>query len=280
MSEKSSFGGTSLDNQFVGENPSKNARISYFLPKRHTFGKMTAEVLDKEGKVIAKLEAGKQKGVNTIEWGFNSKAPKVAKGKTMAFQALFAPRVTAGTYSIQITKGNEVFKKEIDVIYDPNSMFTAEERSQQQKVTKELFDFTQELAHLVYCIDQWDESLEGYLKVNCSADKKLVALNTALDNLRSELVVTKGDNYVGAGEPQLRERLGDLYSTVGSYFGSPSTTQLDNMKKIKVQFETAKNTYAALLNKELANFVKQLEKDSKGTKPVVLSLEDFLKKED
>jgi photosystem II stability/assembly factor-like uncharacterized protein len=280
MSEKSNFGGTSLDNQFVGENPSKNARISYFLPKRHTFGKMTAEVLDKEGKVITKLEAGKQKGVNTIEWSFNGKAPKVAKGKTMAFQALFAPRVMAGTYIIQITKGSEVFKKEIEVIYDPNSLFTAEERSQQQKVTKELFDFTQELAHLVYCIDQWDESLDSYLKASGSKDKKLIALNTTLDNLRSELVVTKGDNYVGAGEPQLRERLGDLYSTVGSYFGAPSTTQLDNMKKLRLQFETARNNYLDLLNKELANIVKQMEKESKGTKPVVLSLEDFLKKED
>jgi hypothetical protein len=75
INEKSNFGGTALSNQFVGENPTSNAQIRYFLPKRHTFGKMTAEIVDLQGNTVTKLEAGKLKGINTIQWGFNAMDP-------------------------------------------------------------------------------------------------------------------------------------------------------------------------------------------------------------
>ncbi|MCB0410192.1 MAG: hypothetical protein KDD29_08225, partial [Flavobacteriales bacterium] len=44
--EESTFGGTSTETQFVGSNPSRSAKIIYYLSKRHTFGKMTMKVVD------------------------------------------------------------------------------------------------------------------------------------------------------------------------------------------------------------------------------------------
>jgi photosystem II stability/assembly factor-like uncharacterized protein len=279
ISEKSSFGSTSLENQFVGDNPSRNAQISYFLPKRHTFGKMSAEVLDLNGNVLTTLTAGKQKGINTIEWGYNQKAPKVAVGKTIAAQGLFAPRVAAGKYTIRITKGNESFTKEIEVKNDPESTYTEAERAQQRKVTFELFDFTQQLAYLVYKIDQWDGAVEQFKKQNSAPNKKVDALNTKLDNLRSELVVTKGDNYVGAGEPQLREKLADLYSTVGSAFGPPSYSQLENQKMLVQKYTQAEKKFNDILSIDIPSFLKLTEKNPTVSKPNILTFEEFLKQE-
>ena len=124
MTEKSSFGGTSSEVQFVGDNPSSNFQIKYILPKRHTFGKMSMEIIDKSGALVATLQPGKLKGINIVEWGFNGQAPKVAKGKTLAFQAGVPPRVKAGKYVVKITKGTEVFEQEIEVTYDPKSPFS------------------------------------------------------------------------------------------------------------------------------------------------------------
>jgi photosystem II stability/assembly factor-like uncharacterized protein len=275
ISEKSNFGGTALSNQFVGDNPTSNAKISYFLPKRHTFGKMVAEIVDMNGNLVSKLEAGKLKGVNTIEWGFNALAPKVAKGKGFALAG--APTVKAGKYKVKISKGTEVFEKEIEVQYDPLSTFTLNERTEQQRITQELFNFIQDLAYFVYNIDQWDEKVEEFQKKNSAPNKNINKLGEELDALREKLVVTKGDNYVGAGEPQLREKLNDIYGTISSYFGAPSTTQIENINSLKKQFDTAKVDFEKIKAGNLKAFEKILEKNATVQKPVIVSFEEFLK---
>ena len=275
ISEKSNFGGTASENQFVGDNPSSNAKINYFLPKRHTFGKMVAEIVDMNGNLVSKLEAGKMKGINTIEWGFNALAPKVAKGK--GFSAAGAPTVKAGKYKVKISKGNEVFEKEIEVQYDPNSTFTLNERAEQQRVTLELFNFIQDLAYFVYQIDQWDEKVEEFKKKNSAPNKTVDKLGAELDALRDKLVVTKGDNYVGAGEPQLREKLNDIYGTISSYYGAPSSTQLENIASLKKQFESSKAEFEKIKAGNLKAFEKILEKNAPVQRPVIVGFEDFLK---
>jgi photosystem II stability/assembly factor-like uncharacterized protein len=275
ISEKSNFGGTASENQFVGDNPSSNAKINYFLPKRHTFGKMVAEIVDMNGNLVSKLEAGKQKGINTIEWGFNALAPKVAKGK--GFSAAGAPTVKAGKYKVKISKGSEVFEKEIEVQYDPNSTFTLNDRAEQQRITQELFNFVQDLAYFVYQIDQWDEKVEEFKKKNSAPNKTVDKLAIELDALRDKLVVTKGDNYVGAGEPQLREKLNDIYGTISSYYGAPSSTQLENISSLKKQFESSKSEFEKIKSGNLKAFEKILEKNTTVQKPLIVGFEEFLK---
>ncbi len=278
MSEKSSFGGTSSENQFVGDNPTSNAQIRYFLSKRHTFGKMTMEIFDANGSLVTTLQPGKQKGINTVEWSFNMQAPKIAKGKTFAGGAMFAPRVKAGKYKVKIAKGSDVFEKEIEVQYDPKSPFTLEERTAQQKTTLELYNFNQELAYFVYELDQWDASVKSFLNENSAPNKAAQALSKELDNLRDKMVITKGDNYVGAGEPRLREKLGDIYSTIGSYYGAPSSTQLENIAMLRNTFNEGKAQFEKMKISTIKAFEKELVKKSK-TIPKILSLEEFLKSE-
>ena len=278
MSEKSSFGGTSSEVEFVGQNPSDAAQIKYFLSKRHTFGKMTMEILDSEGKLMATCQAGKQKGINTVEWYFNRQAPKVAMGKTLAFAAGFAPNVKAGKYTVKITKGTEVFTKEIEVLYDPKSSFTQSERIEQQTVTNDLFDMTQDLAYFVFVIDSWDASVANYKSKNPGKNKVADDLDKALDALRDKLVVTKGDNYVGAGEPQLREKLGEIYSTIGSYYGAPSSSQLENIAMLKNRFAEAKAQFEKMKGTNLKAFEKELTKKALSL-PIIVPFEEFLKLE-
>jgi hypothetical protein len=278
MNEKSSFGGTSSEVQFVGDNPTSHAQIRYFLSKRHTFGKMTMEIFDANGALVTTLQPGKQKGINTVEWSFNMEAPKIAKGKTFAGGAMFAPRVKAGKYKVKITKGSDIFEKEIEVQYDPKSPFTLEERTAQQKTTLELYNFNQELAYFVYELDQWDASVKGFLNENSAPNKAAQALSKELDNLRDKMVITKGDNYVGAGEPKLREKLGDIYSTIGSYFGAPSSTQLENISMLRTTFNEGKTQFEKMKTSTIKAFEKELVKKSK-TSPKILSFEEFLKSE-
>jgi hypothetical protein len=56
-------------------------------------------------------------------------------------------------------------------------------------------------------------------------------------------VITTGDNYVDSAEPQLREKMADLYSKIAGSYDKPSNAELENLSIIEEQFNTAKKDY-------------------------------------
>jgi hypothetical protein len=145
------------------------------------------------------------------------------------------PRATAGLCTVGITKGNEVFEQVIETIYDPRSPFTLEERKKQEAVKADLFRFTQELAYFVYKIDTYREAIRE-MGAKQKTSRETDALFNELEKLRRQLVITTGDNYVGSAEKMLREKLGDIYSTSASYYGAPSSSQMETVQTLKDEF--------------------------------------------
>ena len=258
MWEESGFSDSfGLETQFVGGNPNRSVQIKYFLKKRHTFGKMTMEIQDMNGKVLSKLTPGKSKGINIVNWGYRIKQPKVAKGKTFSFGGFTSPRVEAGTYKAVIKKGRDIYEHTFDVIYDSKSKLSSADRKMKHSTTMKMYDMTQELAYLVYELDAI------VLKATELKKKKLAK---ALNELKETLVITTGDNYVGAAEPQLREKMADLYSKIAGSYDIPSGAELENLSIIEERFDEAKKSYQKMRKK--AKFIEDLE---------LKSFEDFIK---
>ena len=240
MTDQSGFSGSfGSETQFVGENPAKGALIKYLLPKRHTFGKMTMEIQDMKGHKIVDLAPGKLKGINIVNWNFTMKQPKVATGKTFSFGGFTAPRVKAGKYKAVIKKGKAVYEHLFEVIYDKHSGLTAKDHEFKFQTTMKMYDMTQDLAYLVYKLDAIEKALPG----------KKAKLKAKFEALRKTLVVTTGDNYVGTAEPQLREKMADLYSKIAGSYDKPSNAELENLKLIEDRFNRAKADFAKLEKK-------------------------------
>ncbi|PKP34756.1 MAG: hypothetical protein CVU00_05555, partial [Bacteroidetes bacterium HGW-Bacteroidetes-17] len=239
MKDQSGFGGSfGTETQFIGQNPSTAAQIKYLLPKRHTFGKMTLEIQDMDGKIISTLGAGKSKGINIVNWSYSIKQPKVAKGKTFSFGGFTSPRVKAGKYKAVITKGKDVFEHVFEVVYDEHAGLTAADRDLKHGTTMKMYNMIQDLAYLVY-------ELDAILEAN--ADNKKIA--APLNSLKETLVITTGDNYVGSAEPQLRERMTDLFAKIAGSYDKPTSNELDNLLIIEERFEKAKTDFAKLIKK-------------------------------
>ena len=239
MRDQSGFGGNfGSETQFRGANPSTAAQIKYLLPKRHTFGKMTLEIQDMDGNKVASLGAGKSKGINIVNWGFTMKPPKIAKGKTFSFGGFTSPRVKAGTYKAVITKGRDTYEHTFEVVYDESTGLTVAERNFKYDTTMKLFDMTQELAYMVYELDALLEAVKDNKKLSAS-----------LNALKETLVITTGDNYVGSAEPQLREKMADLYSKVAGSYDKPTKSELANLAVIEARFNKAKAYFAKLKKK-------------------------------
>lgn len=275
IAETNGFGGASTETQFVGANPSTAAKITYHLKKRHLLGKMTLEIQDAQGNKITELGPGKSKGINIVEWTYNMKPPKLAAAKTFAFGGFTSPRVPAGTYKVVIQKGKETYTNDLVIQYDPNSDVPLADRKKQEETTKRLYDMSQELAYMVYTLDEYIKVGETAKAKGPQGVKAATPLVTDLTNLKEKLVVTKGDNYVGAAEPQLREKMADLYSKVAQSYYKPNQAELDNLDAIETRFNESKAEFKKIKEKQLPKVTNFLNKDS--VQPLVLkTFEEFL----
>jgi hypothetical protein len=269
--ESNGFGGSSGETSFVGENPSTAARIMYHLNKKHILGKMSLEIFDANGTKVSELGPGKSKGINIVDWYYNSKPPKVAKGKTFAFGGFTSPRVPAGTYKVVITKGKEKYTNDIVIQYDPKSDIPLADRKLQESTTMKLYNMSEELAYIVYQIDEYLNSIDQPKNASADVKKSGAAFAADLNKLKSTLVVTTGDNYVGAAENQLREDLLELYSKIAQSYHSPNKAELDNLESIEAKFNKGKAEFEKIVAKHSSKIEKQT-----GVKPVMKSYEEFL----
>ena len=218
------------------------------------------KILDKNGNYVTTLSPGKQKGLNLVYWNFNGSAPKTATGKTFSQAGAVAPRVEAGTYTIVIEKGKETFQTTIEVAYPKNSVYTLAERKQQEAATQELFQLNEELAYLVYELEEWTKHANEQTKLQPKISKVATKLATTMETLRAELVITTGDNYVGRAENKLREDLGEIYVTIAGNVGPPTASQLDGIALIKEKMQEARKKMEAIRVGDLKKYQDQLKK--------------------
>jgi photosystem II stability/assembly factor-like uncharacterized protein len=279
MIEESGFSGNfGAETQFVGANKSTAARIIYYLKKRHTFGKMTMEVQDMEGNKITSLDAGKSKGINIVNWNFNTSNPKMAAAKTLAFGGFTSPRVPAAKYKIVLKKGKETYEHIIETQYDNNSITTLEERKEQEALTQTLYSMVEDLAYIVHELTETQKSAQDVIKNHPKGKKKAEKIYASLEALRKDLVITTGDNYVASAEPELREKLGELYSNVASSYDRVSGAHKQNFELISEEFEKAKERFQAISEKEGMKFNAFLTKNDLP-QPNIMTKEEFLKKD-
>ena len=276
MKDKSGFGGGSNGSQFIGPNPGRNGKIIYYLKKRHTFGKMTMEIQDPEGNKVADIDATKKRGINIVTWNYRIKMPKTAKGKTFDFGGFSSPRVSEGKYTVVMKKGKTEYKREIELQYDPKSNISTKDRKAQEEMAMKLYDMTQDLAYLVYQVDESIGYAEASKENNVKMDKTVTTVINSLNALKETLVITTGDNYVGQAERQLREDIGNLYSVVNGNFEKPGNSQYQNLAMLEKRMEEAHATYNSIQKKEWAKFEKAASKDDVEALKVI-SFEEFLK---
>jgi photosystem II stability/assembly factor-like uncharacterized protein len=262
--------------EYVGENPSRSAKIVYFLKNRHTFGKMNLEVFDASGKKLTELTPGKGKGINIVEWNYRLKPPKVAVGKTITMGGLVAPRLPAGTYALKLTKGSNTYESTIAIAPDPATMHSVADQQAQYETTMKLYDMSERLGYLVDQINTMQKAATDQLAKDAKYKKVADPLLAQLSALKDGLVVLKGDNYVGSAEPQLREKIASLYGQVAGYYGRPTGAQMANLALLTEQLAAAQAKFEAIKATQYKAFTDRMAKD-KLTEVAFRSFDEYKK---
>jgi len=269
------------DAVFVGPNPTDEAVITYYQKKRHIFGDLKIEVLDSTGKVLSTIPSSKRRGLNRATWPMRLKPPKVPRAASAAFGAAVGPRLLPGTYTVKMTKDKQVYTTELQVVSDPRSKHTLEDRKAQLDLAMKLYDLLGNMSFGVERINGVRLALEDRAAKQGPGDslgKRLRAASAQVDVLRKKIVATTEGGAI-TGEERLRENLADLYGNVNSFAGRPSQTQVERTEVLARELSDVLKNFDAWLAKELVPLNSELaRKQVAPIKP--LAREEWEKKDD
>ena len=248
------FGGwMNGDAQFVGNNRTDDALITYYQNKRHIFGDLKIEVFDEAGKLLGTVPTSKRRGLSRAAWSMRLPPPKVPSGASGAGAASIGPRVLPGNYTVKLTKDKEVYSTKLVLGQDPRSRYTAEDRRAQldlaMKVHKLFGDMTNTVERMNAVRLALDERAAGLGAADPLA-KRLGAGSAQVDALRKKIVATKEGGMI-TGEERLREFLADLYGQLLFYDGRPAQTQVERADALARELTDVAKSFDAWLGKEL-----------------------------
>jgi photosystem II stability/assembly factor-like uncharacterized protein len=252
------------DGDYPGRTVSEVAFISYYLKRRHMFGDLKLEIHDAAGKLVATLPGGKRRGLNRVEWPMRTTGPRIPPGAEIIpnLYALLGPGAALGTYTVKMTKGQETLSTQIQLVADPRSRHSAEDRALQQKTVAETYQLLERLAFLVDAITELRDQAQaraGRLPAGDALRRRAEALADALEKRRVSLVSTSRGEGI-SGDEKLREELGTLYGAVNGYEGRPTRSQLDRMAVLADDLEAAGKAFDLAAEKDLAVLNPQLSR--------------------
>lgn len=252
--------GTVAPSEFVGETLPEAATIDYYLKKRHLFGDFKIEILDGEGELIATVNGGKRKGLNRAYWAMRLKPPKLPPATSLTF-AFQGPKVLEDTYKVRLTKGKEVLEGEVELVGDPRSPHSAEDRRLQQETALELYDRLRDLTYVVESLlDLEDQADDRAGKLDRKGDvERLEAFAGRLEELRSAIVSTNEAGRL-SGDDKLRENMGNLFGEIVRYEGRPSNSQMTRKDLLVGELDRAVGEIESYLGEALPALDALLEK--------------------
>ncbi|MBI4409021.1 MAG: glycosyl hydrolase, partial [Gemmatimonadetes bacterium] len=235
------------DDEFVGQNPPEAAGIFFYQKRRHLFGDLKVEVYDAGGKLVSTIPAGKQAGINRVDWPMRLPPPRVPPASSLIPPAP-GPRVPEGTYTFKLIKGSVTLPGQVVLAADPRSDHPAEDRQLQQRTALELYRLLEQLAYGVDAAnDLRDQArkLAEQMGARSGLGRRLSAYADALEAFRRGLVATSEAGFL-SGDEKLREQLGNLYGAVSGYEGRPTSSQLQRKLVLEAGVQDATRRLAAL----------------------------------
>src|SRR5262249_55938004 len=202
---------------------------------------------------IDTVSPSKHRGLNRATWSMHLKPPAFPPAASAVFGASQGPRVMPGTYTVKMTKGDQVYTTQLSVTLDPRAKYSMQERKAQYDLAMKLYNM---LGRMTYAVD----SIVGVRdSANVQAAKlqqgdtlrnNLQKLSGDVDKLRGEIVATKEGGAI-TGEERIREFLGQLYSGVLQFDGKPTDSQVARTNALGRELEDVIQEFDALTRQQL-----------------------------
>jgi hypothetical protein len=190
------------------------------------------------------------------------KAPEVAPAATALNGAQRGPRVLPGIYTVKLTKGDQSYTQQLNVVMDPRATYTLADRKAQFDLSMKVYNL---LEHMTWGV----EAIEGVRNAaNARAvklpekdplRKQLQQFAGDCDELRAKIVATKEGGMI-TGEERIRELIGELYGNVTGYDGRPADYQVARTESLGHELQDVIDNFQKLTQKDLPGINGSLKK--------------------
>ncbi|MEO8512018.1 MAG: glycosyl hydrolase [Ignavibacteria bacterium] len=235
---------------FVGPNSTEDASIMYYLKDRVVTGDVKVDIYDGSGALLKSIPGTKRKGLNKITWDMRVKPPKVAKGIRPDFSGFVSPFVPEGTYKMILTAGSKTFEGSIELKIHPLCKHSRSDIALQYETSMKLLKMHEDLAFIVENIGKAQKDAQKLID-DSQGDKALAKeFIDKLEELRVTLVATKEGRITG--EEKLREKLGEVYTSVTFYNGKPTDSYLNRIPGLEKEISDANAKAEEIFGKYLS----------------------------
>ncbi len=267
------------DETFNGPSRPTDAFITYYQKHRHIFGDLKIEIFAPDGTLLDTIAGSKHRGLNRATWSMRLSAPMVPPAAAAIFEAATGPRVLPGTYTVKMTKGDQVYTGTINAVLDPRAKFTLEDRKAQYDLIMKLYHMFGHMSYATATIESVRDAAtadEAKIGEKDSLRSSLQQLAEESDKLRSKIVATKEGGMI-TGEERLRELLGQLYGAVNNYEGRPGDYQAARAAALARELEDVITDFHKLTDSQLPAINRGLAK--KKLPPIVVPSEQDWQKQ-
>ncbi|MBZ5531930.1 MAG: sialidase [Acidobacteriia bacterium] len=250
------------DSTFYGPNRNTDAFITYYQHGRHIFGDLKIEIFDADGKLVDTVDGPKHRGLNRATWSMRLKPPLVPPAAQAAFGAATGPRVLPGTYTVKLTKGDQVYTSKLNLVLDRRATYNLEDRKAQFELATKLY---KQLGRMTYGVDAITALRDaandraGKLAQTDPLRKSVQQLADSADGLRSKIVATKEGGAI-TGEERIREYMTTVYGEVNNYDGRPTAQQAARADSLGRELEDVIHEFEQLTAAQLTKINDGLRK--------------------
>ncbi|MGB8129752.1 MAG: sialidase [Candidatus Angelobacter sp.] len=250
------------DATFSGPSRTTDAFITFYQKNRHIFGDMKIEIIDPDGKVVDTIAGSKHRGLNRTTWSMRLKPPTVPPAASAAFGAATGPRVLPGTYTVKMTKGNQVYTSKLKLVLDPRAPYNEQDRRQQFDLAMKLYKMLERMSFAVDSMVNLRDAANARaakLRATDPLRKNMQELSQQADALRSKIVATKEGGAI-TGEERIREYLTSVYGDVNNYDGKPTNSQIERTDALGRELDDVIKELDQLTTKQLPAINSGLQK--------------------
>ncbi len=267
------------DESYVGPSRPTDAFITYYQKRRHIYGDLKIEIFDQDGKLLDTIAGSKHRGINRVTWTMRLKAPIVPPAASALFQAAQGPRVVPGTYTVKMTKGDQVYTAPLKVVIDPRAAYTVYDRKAQFELVTKLRGMLGHMSYGAFATENLRDQARARVAKLSAKDPlrvRVQKLSDDADALRSKIVATKEGGAI-TGEERIRELMGSLYGDVNDYEGRPTAQEVARTAALGHELDDVIAEQQKLIDKDLPAVNAGLKK--KNLNPIAVPPESEWEKE-
>jgi len=192
-----------------------------------------------------------------VAWTMRVKPPRVPRAAQVAFGSSQGPRVVPGTYTIRLTRGNEVKETKLVIGLDRRAPFTLADRKAHFDAMMKAHALFGDMSTLVDHIDGVREALDEKEHSVPDRDplaKKLRDLRGKLDEIKKKVVATTEGGAI-TGEERIREHLDQVYGALNGWEGRPAKYQVERIDVLRRELTDVEKDFKAFVTNEVKPLV-------------------------